>query len=66
MVIWPLLVILLVIGISIVPWWNRAVEAQALDRAHPIGRTRLVFAYRQTAHDTVEEKVLHVEVRDAA
>jgi SNF2 family DNA or RNA helicase len=40
------------------PWWNPAVEAQAIDRAHRIGQTREVFAYRLIAKDTVEEKVL--------
>jgi superfamily II DNA or RNA helicase len=39
------------------PWWNPAVEAQAIDRAHRIGQTRHVFAYRLIAKDTVEEKV---------
>ena len=39
------------------PWWNPAVEAQAIDRAHRIGQTRQVFAYRLIARDTVEEKV---------
>lgn len=40
------------------PWWNPAVEAQAIDRAHRIGQTRPVFAYRYIARDTVEEKIL--------
>jgi SNF2 family DNA or RNA helicase len=40
------------------PWWNPAVEAQAVDRAHRIGQTRQVFTYRLIAKDTVEEKVL--------
>ena len=40
------------------PWWNPAVEAQAVDRAHRIGQTRPVFAYRLIARDTVEEKIL--------
>jgi SNF2 family DNA or RNA helicase len=40
------------------PWWNPAVEAQAIDRAHRIGQTRHVMAYRLIAGDTVEEKVL--------
>jgi hypothetical protein len=43
------------------PWWNPAVEAQAVDRAHRIGQTRPVFAYRLIARDTVEEKVLQLQ-----
>jgi len=43
------------------PWWNPAVEAQAIDRAHRIGQTRHVFAYRLIARDTVEEKVLSLQ-----
>ena len=43
------------------PWWNPAVEAQAIDRTHRIGQTRRVFAYRLIAHDTVEEKVLKLQ-----
>ena len=43
------------------PWWNPAVEAQAIDRAHRIGQTRQVFAYRLIAKDTVEEKVLQLQ-----
>ena len=43
------------------PWWNPAVEAQAIDRAHRIGQTRRVFAYRLIARDTVEEKVLELQ-----
>ena len=43
------------------PWWNPAVEAQAVDRAHRIGQTRNVFAYRLIARDTVEEKVLELQ-----
>ncbi len=39
------------------PWWNPAVEAQAIDRAHRIGQTRTVLAYRFIARATVEEKV---------
>jgi superfamily II DNA or RNA helicase len=39
------------------PWWNPAAEAQAIDRAHRIGQTRRVVAYRLIARDTVEEKV---------
>ena len=43
------------------PWWNPAVEAQAVDRAHRIGQQRQVFAYRLIARDTVEEKVLELQ-----
>ena len=43
------------------PWWKPAVEAQAIDRAHRIGQTRQVFAYRLIARDTVEEKVLELQ-----
>ena len=43
------------------PWWNPAVEAQAVDRAHRIGQTRQVFAYRLIARDTVEEKILELQ-----
>jgi len=43
------------------PWWNPAVEAQAVDRAHRIGQERQVFAYRLIARDTVEEKVLQLQ-----
>jgi SNF2 family DNA or RNA helicase len=43
------------------PWWNPAVEAQAIDRAHRIGQTRAVFAYRLIARETVEEKILELQ-----
>ena len=43
------------------PWWNPAVEAQAIDRAHRIGQTQPVFAYRLIARDTVEEKILELQ-----
>jgi superfamily II DNA or RNA helicase len=43
------------------PWWNPAVEAQAIDRTHRIGQSRPVFAYRLIARDTVEEKVLELQ-----
>jgi superfamily II DNA or RNA helicase len=45
------------------PWWNPAVEAQAIDRAHRIGQTRAVFAYRLLAKDTVEERVAELQAR---
>ncbi len=43
------------------PWWNPAVEAQAIDRTHRIGQTQPVFAYRLIARDTVEEKMLDLQ-----
>jgi superfamily II DNA or RNA helicase len=43
------------------PWWNPAVENQAIDRAHRIGQTRPVIAMRLIARDTVEEKVLELQ-----
>jgi superfamily II DNA or RNA helicase len=43
------------------PWWNPAVEAQAIGRAHRIGQTNRVFAYRLIARDTVEEKVIELQ-----
>jgi len=43
------------------PWWNPAVETQATDRAHRIGQTRRVFAYKLIAKGTVEEKVLALQ-----
>jgi superfamily II DNA or RNA helicase len=43
------------------PWWNPAVEAQAIDRAHRIGRTRTVVATRLVARDTIEEKILTLQ-----
>lgn len=48
------------------PWWNPAVEAQAIDRTHRIGQTRKVMAYRLIARDTIEEKVLALNARKAA
>jgi len=44
------------------PWWNPAVEAQAVDRAYRIGQTNQVFAYRLIARGTVEEKVLELQI----
>lgn len=43
------------------PWWNPAVEAQAIDRAHRVGQTNQVFAYRLICRDTVEEKILDLQ-----
>ncbi|MCH8513631.1 MAG: DEAD/DEAH box helicase [Kiritimatiellae bacterium] len=43
------------------PWWNPAIEAQAIDRAHRIGQDKKVFAYRLVARDTIEEKILALQ-----
>lgn len=43
------------------PWWNPAAEQQAIDRAHRIGQTRKVFAYKMICKDTVEEKILQLQ-----
>jgi SNF2 family DNA or RNA helicase len=45
------------------PWWNPAVEAQAIDRAHRIGQARTVFAYRLMAPRTVEEKIVLLQAQ---
>lgn len=43
------------------PWWNPAVEAQAIDRTHRIGQEKPVFAYKMICKDTVEEKILQLQ-----
>ena len=40
------------------PWWNPAIEAQAVDRAHRIGQENRVFTYKFISKGTVEEKIL--------
>lgn len=45
------------------PWWNPAVERQAIDRTHRIGQTRKVFAYKMICKDTIEEKILLLQER---
>ncbi|MGB9711890.1 MAG: DEAD/DEAH box helicase [Dissulfurimicrobium sp.] len=45
------------------PWWNPAVELQAVDRAHRIGQDKKVFTYRLISEGTVEEKVLMLQER---
>ena len=48
------------------PWWNPAVEAQATGRAHRIGQTRQVLAYKLVAEGTIEERILALQARKAA
>jgi len=43
------------------PWWNPAVEAQATDRTHRIGQTKVVTSYRLICSGTVEEKVMALQ-----
>jgi len=48
------------------PWWNPAVEAQAIDRSHRIGQDRTVIAYRLVARGTIEEKIAELQERKAS
>ncbi len=43
------------------PWWNPAVEMQAIDRTHRIGQENKVFVYKLIAKDTIEEKILELQ-----
>jgi non-specific serine/threonine protein kinase len=45
------------------PWWNPAVEQQAIDRTHRIGQTKNIFAYRMICTDTIEDKILKLQDR---
>jgi non-specific serine/threonine protein kinase len=45
------------------PWWNPAVEMQAIDRTHRIGQDKQVFAYKLITRDSVEEKILQLQDR---
>jgi len=48
------------------PWWNPAVEAQAIDRAHRIGQENKVIIYKFITHNTVEEKIMALQDRKMA
>ena len=48
------------------PWWNPAVEQQAIDRTHRIGQTKNIFAYRMICKDTVEDKILSLQEKKRA
>jgi SNF2 family DNA or RNA helicase len=45
------------------PWWNRAVEEQAIDSTHRIGQTKCVFSYKLICRNTVEERILNLQAR---
>lgn len=45
------------------PWWNPAIEAQAIGRAHRIGQQKVVTSFKLIARNTVEEKILHLQKR---
>ncbi|TXH21661.1 MAG: helicase SNF2 [Chitinophagaceae bacterium] len=48
------------------PWWNPAVEQQAIDRTHRIGQTKNIFAYRMICKDTIEDKILSLQEKKKA
>ena len=48
------------------PWWNPAVEAQAVDRTHRIGQDKSVMVYRLVSSGTIEEKVMELKARKQA
>ncbi len=43
------------------PWWNPAVEAQAIDRCYRIGQDKSVMAYKMICKDTIEEKIIEYQ-----
>jgi SNF2 family DNA or RNA helicase len=45
------------------PWWNPAVEAQAIDRTHRIGQDKQIFAYKLICKDSIEEKILKLQAK---
>lgn len=45
------------------PWWNTAVEQQAVDRTHRIGQTKNVFSYKLVCKNSIEEKILELQKR---
>ena len=48
------------------PWWNPAVEQQAIDRTHRIGQTNKVVAYKMISKNTVEEKIGELQQKKKA
>jgi non-specific serine/threonine protein kinase len=48
------------------PWWNPAVEQQAIDRTHRIGQSKNIFAYRMICKDTIEDKIILLQEKKRA
>jgi len=48
------------------PWWNPAVEQQAIDRTHRIGQEKNIFAYRMICKDTIEDKIVQLQEKKRA
>lgn len=48
------------------PWWNPAVEQQAIDRTHRIGQEKNIFAYRMICKDTIEDKIMQLQDKKRA
>ena len=48
------------------PWWNPAVEIQAIDRTHRIGQTSKVMAYRLLMRDSIEQKIRALQKQKSA
>lgn len=48
------------------PWWNTAVQQQAIDRAYRIGQTKNVFAYQMICKDSIEEKIIELQQQKRA
>lgn len=48
------------------PWWNPAVEAQAIDRSYRIGQKKQVFAYKMICENSIEEKILKLQQKKLA
>ncbi len=47
------------------PWWNPAVESQAVDRAHRIGQSKTVSVYRLVTENSVEQKIMELKAKKA-
>ena len=48
------------------PWWNTAIQDQAIDRTHRIGQTKNVFAYKMICKNTIEEKIIQIQSKKQA